>query len=155
MIKAQKFLFWEMALVSFRDSSLYKNDLDAIKHGWLTSNAIDFFFCLLGEKHEERMKQCVLVSPATVFLVLMSSSVEDASEMVESLGFAVAKFVLFPLNDQSTMTSSNGTHWSLLVFDRGANAFIHYDSMRGNNKKVAIEAFGWKSACLSVCSNLC
>ncbi len=129
-----------MALVSFRESTLYQEDLDAIKHGWLTSNSIDFFFCLLQERHEP--KNVLLVSPATVFLALMSSSVEDAAEITESLDFAKAETLLFPLNNQTDMTSSDGSHWSLLTFDRKANRFVHLDSMRGNNRKVAVKAFG-------------
>jgi Ulp1 family protease len=135
-----------MALVCFRESSLYKEDLVAIKVGWLTSNAIDFFFCLLLEKYESLLsaRRIVLVSPATMFLALMSASEEDAAEIAEPLNLSKAEVVLFPLNNQSDMTSCDGSHWSLLVFERGneEGRFLHYDSMRGSNKEIARSASG-------------
>ncbi len=128
-----------MALVSFHESSLYEEDLRGIKNGWLTSNAIDFYFCFLQHKKLKPGPDVALLPPATVFLVSMADDDEEAADMVSSFQLPSARLVLAPLNNQSGMTVGDGSHWSLLVFDRKTDAFLHYDSSRGLNRHVAVQ----------------
>jgi sentrin-specific protease 8 len=48
--------------------------------------------------------------------------------------------VLAPLNNQSNMVAGDGSHWSLLVYDRKVGQFVHYDSSRRLNRRVATAA---------------
>ncbi len=129
-----------MALVSFHESSLYPDDLKAIKGGWLTSNAIDFYFCFLQHKKHKLGGDVALLAPATMFLINMASDEEEAQEMVASFNLPAARLVLAPLNNQSNMVLGDGTHWSLLVYDRKTDQFVHYDSSRRLNLRVAVAA---------------
>lgn len=45
---------------------------------------------------------------------------------------------LWPVNDSSEVEkASSGSHWSLLVFSRPDNKFIHFDSWGGSNEYAA------------------
>jgi sentrin-specific protease 8 len=129
-----------MALVSFHESSLYREDLNGIKGGWLTSNAIDFCFAVLQHKKHKLGADVALLAPATMFLVSMASDAEEAEEMVTSFNLPHARLVLAPLNNQRNMVSGDGTHWSLLVYDRKTDQFSHYDSCGTTNRAVAVAA---------------
>ena len=132
-----------MSVVNFQESTLYEEDLEVFKHGWLTSNCIDFFFCLLEHKEfQDRFQEAgiVLIHPATMFIVSMTDDVEELRECLEGLELDKAKHLFIPLNNE-TQTDlqgpKKGTHWSLLEYDKEAQTFNSYDSMNDSNAGVA------------------
>ncbi|KAJ4842569.1 hypothetical protein Tsubulata_038306, partial [Turnera subulata] len=50
--------------------------------------------------------------------------------------------ILFAINDSEDFDKpGNGTHWSVLVYDRAKNAFLHQDSFRGINRAAAVKLY--------------
>ena len=133
------------AVAAHGDATLYAEDIASIGKGWFTSNAIDFFFSFLPPSSSS--SSVAVLPPAASFLVAMSDDAEEAQSCVCALsGLSEAALVLAPVNNQSSMASGDGSHWSLLLFDRAANRFRHFDSCRGANSGPARELatkLGW------------
>uniref|UniRef100_A0A0E0AX61 Ubiquitin-like protease family profile domain-containing protein n=1 Tax=Oryza glumipatula TaxID=40148 RepID=A0A0E0AX61_9ORYZ len=76
----------------------------------------------------------LLVNPAMSHL-LGNSDATVVSTQLQSLGLPSRKLVLFPVNNQDPHLLGEGTHWSLLVFDRnhgGRPCLAHNDSSPGD-----------------------
>lgn len=66
------------------------------------------------------------------------SAVDEVRSFLDPLGAKRYANLFFVVNDTGN-GSSRGTHWSLLLLNKPANAFCHYDSLKGMNDKVALE----------------
>ncbi|KAL6529584.1 hypothetical protein OROGR_015207 [Orobanche gracilis] len=52
------------------------------------------------------------------------------------------RLVLFVVNDNDDFGGGDGgNHWSILVYDRTKNLFLHFDSMEGVNNFYAMKLY--------------
>ncbi|KAG7159574.1 Mediator of RNA polymerase II transcription subunit 31-like [Homarus americanus] len=64
----------------------------------------------------------------------------DANELpifLDPLDARFKDYIFLPVNDNSSVIASGGSHWSLLVYSRFDNKWYHYDSQRGANYRDA------------------
>lgn len=128
------------ALVTLGDASLYAEDLDTLRGpAWITANVVDFCFALL-ERQFSVPASVLLVPPATMLIVALTDDASELGEFLEPLALPARDLVLMPVNNETQRELTGpaaGTHWSLLVFDRRRDSFVHWDSMRGCNAATA------------------
>lgn len=71
-------------------------------------------------------------------LIRILSDDECLAPLIESVDLARRSLVFMPINNNVNVTAAGGgSHWSLLVLDRIAQQYVHFDSMRGSNMQYA------------------
>lgn len=79
-------------------------------------------------------------TPPETEMIRHAGSAEEVDLFFGMLYVDKVRFVAFIVNDNADVTRANGgSHWSLLVFDRKSDVFRHFDSMGGNNQRVALQ----------------
>ncbi|KAI4382341.1 hypothetical protein MLD38_008317 [Melastoma candidum] len=64
-------------------------------------------------------------------VVLRLSDLHTVRDFVEPLKLHSRNLVIFPVNNNDDVKlAEGGSHWSLLVFERNANMFVHHDSSK-------------------------
>jgi sentrin-specific protease 8 len=134
-------------IVCFHESNLYPSDLKALRRGLLTSNCVDFILCHLEyDKYAEALHsdgKVTLLHPATSHMISMMDA-DDLVECLEGLELNQKDLVFVPINNATGLELSSeadrGSHWSLLVCDRGTSSATHYDSASGGNDSCARSA---------------
>ena len=120
----------EDAYLSYYDVRLTREDIDAIKHDWLTDNAIAFW-----EEYLEREKlaaypkaDIVLLRPSMSFML---QNTKDPLSLKSALpDFAKTTHVFLPINDcRNVEVAEGGSHWSLLLVSIIDGVAFHYDSL--------------------------
>lgn len=79
------------------------------------------------------------MDPGTVLIIRFDDEPQLVREIVQELHIDARKLSFFPVNDVQDIAAPGGTHWSLLVLERGTRSFWHFDSIAGKNFKVARE----------------
>lgn len=126
-------------VLSFHDILLHKSDVDLLNGPhWLNDTIISFYFEYLEKVMFKTDSDLLFVSPEVTQCVKMVKA-EEISTFLEPLGVNRKKFVFFALNDNDTPDMAGGSHWSLLVFSKPENCFLHLDSSTGSNHNVAWE----------------
>ncbi|KAL9091636.1 MAG: hypothetical protein Q9165_004712 [Trypethelium subeluteriae] len=116
-----------------------KEDVDCIKSGWLTDNAIAFWEEWL---ERERLKEypkadIVLLRPSMSFMLRQT---RDPLTLKDALpNFTRTTHIFLPINDARDVTiAEGGSHWSLLVVSVVDRVAFHYDSLRPTNSQEAL-----------------
>lgn len=131
------------AHVSSKDENklpLHVNDL------WLEDTHIQAYFDSLTKYVNTFRNNILLVGPILTQMLKLSSNKDILTELT-SLSFDKIKIALFCINDhveselegQSLNLIERGCHWSLLVYSRDDQVFLHYDSISGSNHYQAKE----------------
>nr|XP_010922480.1 NEDD8-specific protease 1 [Elaeis guineensis] len=118
-------------ILSYGDVVLRRSDLD-ILHGpyYINDRLIEFYFAHLSPPHP-----VLLVPPSISFWLSNCPDPVSLSEAVTPLELPQRDLVLFTVNNNSDVTAADGgTHWSLLVYYRATNEFVHHDSSQGMNR---------------------
>ncbi|GAB7353285.1 hypothetical protein MBLNU459_g3789t1 [Dothideomycetes sp. NU459] len=111
-----------------------REDIDCIKHDWLTDNAIAFWEEYL--EHEKlasypRAKICLL-RPSMAFMLLQTA--EPLSLKAALPDFSHTTHIFLPVNDcRAVDVAEGGSHWSLLLVSVVDGVAFHYDSMHPHN----------------------
>jgi len=98
----------------------------------------------------ELWRQRILLVRATIaYLIRHSQEVSSLkSALPPNLGNVA--YIFFPINDNNDPTTGHGgSHWSLLVVNRGIKIGFHYDSLNQRNDEVAKETLGKISVLLN------
>ncbi|KAK9930913.1 hypothetical protein M0R45_018216 [Rubus argutus] len=113
---------------------------------FLNDIIIEFYFLHISnallQSHQTFRDDILLVSPALSFF-LQQDFGDDShiKEFVESNNVASKQVVMFTVNNNRDRDRTDGgSHWSLLVYYRKSNTFVHYDSL-GCNSSFARELF--------------
>ncbi|KAJ3255687.1 hypothetical protein HK103_006129 [Boothiomyces macroporosus] len=113
-------------ILAYGDVQIYNEDLETLEPcQWLNDTVIEFVY-----EYTEKEEECDfidLVRPAIVYLIANTDC--DIKYTKD--------YVFLPLNDSD---GDGGSHWSLLVYSRMENTFMHYDSMNNRNDYVAERA---------------
>lgn len=118
------------AVLSFQDTLLRESDVATLsKGGWLNDNIISFYLQYLETKTYNDLNEVALLA-AEVVQLIKSLTTADIERMFSHL--KSKKLIVLPINDCS-ISSTGGTHWSLLIYHRGA--FFHLDSSSSRNSE--------------------
>lgn len=60
----------------------------------------------------------------------------DYTHLIDLLDIQRANYIFIPIND-SNSSNEEGSHWSLLIYEKNNAAFYHYDSVKAHNLKMA------------------
>ncbi|KAI7996146.1 NEDD8-specific protease 1 [Camellia lanceoleosa] len=102
---------------SYNDVVLRRSDLDILSGPYfLNDRIIEFYFSYLPSCYPS--EEILLVSPSIAFWIANCPDIESLKDFIEPLNLSKAE---------------GGNHWSLLVFERNANVFMHHDSYGGLN----------------------
>jgi len=123
-------------VLSYGDSLIRKSDLDILNScQWLNDQIIGFFFEVC-QKQKFQGSDLSFVGPEVSQFVKMVSQ-SEISIFLEPLDLSSKKAIFFAVNSQSDPSKAGGTHWSLLVYVKISNRFLHFDSCRGSNRHEA------------------
>lgn len=134
-------------VLSYHDSLLYESDLALLSEStaWLNDRLIAFVYEYLERErynHESTSHLMAFVNPSTVqYLKLAVGDLNDAIAcFIDPLELNNKKYIFLPLNNNSSLESSGGCHWSLLLVDSSSKRLLHFDSI-GSNKHIADSFF--------------
>ncbi|XP_022988745.1 NEDD8-specific protease 1-like [Cucurbita maxima] len=119
---------------------LRRSDVRSLEDcNYLNDAIIDFYFAYLFESYQS--DDILLVPTSISFLLGNAPDWDTFIATVESLNFHEKKLIFFTVNDNSNFSSSGGSHWSLLVYCRKRNLFMHYDSLHMMNNESAFAIY--------------
>ncbi|KAF2015721.1 Ulp1 protease family protein [Aaosphaeria arxii CBS 175.79] len=122
------------AYLSYFDIRLLREDVDSIKHDWLTDNAIAFWEEYLEREELSQFPkaQIVLLRPSMSFMLM---NTPDPLTLREALpNFSRTTHIFLPVNDNRDVSrAEGGSHWSLLLVSVIDGVSFHYDSLAPAN----------------------
>ncbi|XP_071961251.1 sentrin-specific protease 8-like [Antedon mediterranea] len=125
-------------VLSYHDSLLRQSDLCLLQQGhWLNDNVLSFVFEYF--EHEQFcsfMEKVAFISPQVTQFIKFAS-VDDLEVFLTPLDLKSKDFVLCFINNNQIRTEAGGSHWSVMLFHRELQQFLHYDSMCNMNAGVA------------------
>jgi len=127
-------------VLSYGDCLLRTRDVELLDSpNWLNDSLIGFAFEYLFDQLTDDLKDSVtLISPEVTHFIKLSSSSDGESLpleiFLEPLDLGKKQFVLMAINDQTDSDAPGGSHWSLLVYSRSADTFVHFDSASSNHR---------------------
>ncbi|KAI9749962.1 MAG: GTPase-activating protein [Chaenotheca gracillima] len=111
-----------------------KEDIDTLKHDWLTDNCIAFWEEYLEREELSQYPNCniVLLRPSMAFMLMQTP---DPLTLKEALpDFSKTTHVFLPINDcRNVEEAEGGSHWSLLLVSIIDGVSFHYDSLSPSN----------------------
>lgn len=115
-------------ILSYNDVVLRRSDLDILSGPkFLNDRIIDFYFSYISLSYPS--EDISLISPSIAFWIANCPDIESLKDFVTPLNLYKKKIILFPINNNNDMSmAEGGTHWSLLVYERESNLFVHHDS---------------------------
>lgn len=127
-------------ILSFFDSLVRASDLQTVeKNCWLNDTIIGFAFEYFQNVTFASRDDILFIGPEVTQFVKMIDNAGELQMCLEPLGLASKRFLFCAVNDNSSLVTIGGTHWSLLVIDvKGKKAF-HYDPISGNNRSAALK----------------
>ena len=103
--------------------------------------------------YELEKNKILLLQPAVVQLLQLYGR-EDVKEQKKQLNMANYDWIFFPVSDRKdTMDGDGGSHLSLMIFNKKDHRFLHFDPLRGLNKRSALELMTNLLDCDSVTSD--
>lgn len=119
-------------ILSYNDVVLRRSDVDILSGPYfLNDRIIEFYFSYLTSCYPS--EDILLVPPSISFWIKECPDPESLKDFLEPLHLSRRKLIIFPINDNEDVTmAGGGNHWSLLAFERSANAFVHHDSLSIN-----------------------
>ncbi|XP_020579626.1 NEDD8-specific protease 1 [Phalaenopsis equestris] len=125
-------------ILSYGDVVLRRSDLEILRSPFfINDRLIEFYFTHLSSSHPSaatRKGRLLLVPPSISFWLSNCPNTPSRTEVATPLGLQGRDLVLFTVNNNDDLTmAEGGSHWSLLVYERGDNVFVHHDSCNGMN----------------------
>ncbi|EEF41760.1 sentrin/sumo-specific protease, senp8, putative [Ricinus communis] len=114
---------------------------------YLSDSIIDFYFNYLSSFYSlDDDDNGILFVPPTVsfWLANCGDDPDTIKDFLEPLNLSSKNLIFFAVNDSERVVhrdGGGGTHWSLLVFCREMNMFVHHDSCHGINYFRAVELY--------------
>ncbi|KAL5705423.1 Ulp1 peptidase [Ranunculus cassubicifolius] len=123
-------------VLKYKDIVLRDWDLDTLRGPcFLNDQIIRFYFSYLFSSTQT--DDILLVEPSESLCLANYQDDESVKEFAQSHKLSSKRLVLFAINDKDINDDNDcGSHWSVLVYDRVNNSFLHYDSMEGVNRSM-------------------
>jgi len=122
--------------VDYGDSLIRESEVQILKtNQWLNDAVIGFYFDYLSNhSHNDSI---AFYGPGVTQLLKLLPNSEEVQCILGEVSESIL-YCLWPVNDSSDIeTASSGSHWSLLVYSRPDNKFLHFDSWGGANEFAA------------------
>lgn len=128
----------DTTVLSYHDSLLKQSDVDLLNgNGWLNDKILGFYFEYMEKEVFEGFNEDVqFVTPDVTQLIKLYEA-SDLGMFLEPLCLPQKRLIFLAVNNNESVHQAGGSHWSLLVFYRSKNTFIHYDSGHGINSSAA------------------
>ncbi|KAL8096547.1 NEDD8-specific protease 1-like [Apium graveolens] len=129
---------------NYRDIVLTDLEVDTLKGPcYLSDQIIAFYFAYLSGSFNTKKTDTLLVPPFISLLIANSEDTTCVEDYVKSWEMSSERLVLFVVNDiiEDCSGGDGGNHWSILVYDRTKNLFLHFDSMMGVNNFSALKLY--------------
>mmetsp|Transcript_717 Transcript_717/g.1237 ORF Transcript_717/g.1237 Transcript_717/m.1237 type:complete len:245 (+) Transcript_717:82-816(+) len=139
-------------LLSYEDADIYQRDLELFEDGkWLNDACIHYCFKRIENEYKRKgseiQAKIILLDPSLVsFMLIQAVDREENEELAASLDVASKQWILAPVNDCDSFTSSSN-HWSLLLCHLPSGFMAHFDSSGSYNHKAACKT-ATRIACL-------
>ncbi|XP_078440708.1 cysteine proteinases superfamily protein isoform X1 [Wolffia australiana] len=119
-------------VLSFGDVVLRNSDLEILRGPhYINDRIIEFCFADISINLSDDI---VLVPPSISFWIANCAGHDSLEDAINPLELPGKNLVIFTVNDNDDVgMAEGGHHWSLLVYDREENLFVHHDSMKGMN----------------------
>ncbi|PVU94594.1 hypothetical protein BB561_002424 [Smittium simulii] len=115
-----------------RSNAIYTSAFSTLTTGdWLQDSIIGFYFDYLEEIFKLENSNIFLFQPSVIHLIANTSDIEDARDSLPAE--IQSKDYLFLPTNNGDVFNTDGSHWSLLVYDCRNNIFRYYDSMCNSN----------------------
>jgi len=127
-------------VLKYKDIVLRASDLDVLGGPcYLNDQVIGFYFSYLSSLCG---RNDVLFVPPSISFWLANCDADSREPAVEPLKFLSRRLVVFTVNDCDDLGGGeSGTHWSILIYDRSKNSFLHLDTMEGVNYDHAFKLY--------------
>ncbi|KAL6553990.1 hypothetical protein OROMI_019663 [Orobanche minor] len=121
-------------VLKYKDIVLRASDLDTLRGPcFLNDQIIAFYFTYLSSSINTKTDM-LLVTPSISLWIANCEDDKFVEEYFQSCKMSSKRLVLFVVNDNDDFVGGDsGNHWSILVYDRTKNLFLHFDSMEGVN----------------------
>ncbi|CAN8099668.1 unnamed protein product [Discula destructiva] len=129
------------AYLSYFDVLLKYDDIRSLKNNdWLTDNVIHFWEEWLEQEILPKYPQAriALLRPSMAHLLMNAPDPRSLRGVLMDMSKVTHIFV--PINDATSRTSPDGSHWSLLLVSKIDGVAFHYDSLGGSNNREAAQA---------------
>uniref|UniRef100_A0A803KVQ7 Ubiquitin-like protease family profile domain-containing protein n=1 Tax=Chenopodium quinoa TaxID=63459 RepID=A0A803KVQ7_CHEQI len=124
-------------VLKYMDVVLRDSDLDTLRGPcFLNDQIIAFYFSYLFSS--SKSDDILLVKPSISVFLAKCEDDKSVEEFAQSCRLSSKRLVLFAINDNDDY---GGSHWSILVYDRTKNSFLHYDCMEGVNNFHAMKLY--------------
>ena len=126
-----------ISLLSCRESNLFKEDYESMNDKkYITDGGIQFYIQSLWERIEDDMKdkKVKIVSPSISHYIQSHDSKKAIRNMINDMEFNDSEWIIYPINNKVDVEKDGGTHWSLLVYRKIDNTYLHYDPIEGVNE---------------------
>ncbi|KAK1355896.1 hypothetical protein POM88_049152 [Heracleum sosnowskyi] len=126
----------DVVVFKYEDIVLRRFDLDTLSGPcFLTDQIIAFYFTYLSTSIGAETDVLLFRPDECQLIANRKEYVEE--EYVQSCKIPSKRVVVFVVNDGV----EGGNHWSILVYDRMTNLFLHFDSMKGTNNIYAEDLY--------------
>ncbi|KAI4879579.1 hypothetical protein NFI96_006702 [Prochilodus magdalenae] len=121
-------------VLSYQDSLLRRSDVSLLEGPhWLNDQVIGFAFEYFAtERFKGLGDKVCFISPEVTQFIKCTSCQEELALFLEPLRLPSRRWVFLAVNDNSNQTAG-GSHWSLLLYQRDAGHYSHFDSQSGGN----------------------
>ena len=125
----------------YEGGHLSEEDVISLNDGnYVTDAIILFFINILRKMRMDNMvnNKIKIVDPSVAHLMKTSRCLDTIANQKNEEKLNEYDWVMYPVNNDAP-EGNGGTHWSLLVYRKRDNKFLHLDPIRGLNKKHAVE----------------
>jgi len=138
-------------ILDYFDSLIRESEIEILKtNQWLNDAVIGFYFEYLSNHSHDKI---AFYGPAVTQLLKMLPDIDEVKSVFGEIPESTL-YCLWPVNDSSDVEKgSSGSHWSLLVFSRPDNKFLHFDSLVGRNEDAARKLYGRVSPLIGASSS--
>lgn len=96
---------------------------------WLFSDSLQYYLEIIND-NQLKDTQTYIINPTTSHAI---KECENFESYLDSYEIKNKNILIIPVSDATSLTASDGIHWSLLVFSRSENQFYYYDFMLTHN----------------------
>ncbi|KAG8305508.1 SUMO1 sentrin specific peptidase 8 [Homalodisca vitripennis] len=95
---------------------------------YITDDSIELYYNMLTAKIVKQ--EILLMNPVVTQAI---KCLEDTNTIVEPLQIQNKSFIFFPISDSPAIDQVGGSHWSLLLYVKGHDEFLYFDSIGDYN----------------------
>ena len=118
-------------ILTYNRGHLTKGDFKSLNdRNWVRDPIIQLFITLLTEKAGTCLKnnKITIVTPSITQFLKTNTNKEFITDQIKELKLKESDWVMYPVNNNDDPTDGNGgSHWSLVVYRKKDNKYLHFD----------------------------